>query len=230
MRSDGQPYRPVRVGGGQSTETSGYGRRTWDPGPGWSVTLVHAEGGRLTVCATDAIAEQIENLQDVLGEGPGPEAYESGEVVSVSLEGDQSERWPIFAGAVRSALGPVTIHAIPMRARGRDLGVLTLHQQQSRPLARPMREVRFLANAIGVALAGDRAESSDTLRSARDRISRGAGMVVAQLAVSPEDAWPCCVPTRSRRMRRWTRSRRPWWNDVSASRATERIRRSPAHV
>jgi hypothetical protein len=54
-----------------------------------------------------------------------------------------------------------------------------------------MREAQFLANAIGVAIAGDkvaREDSPETIWSARDRINQGTGMVVAQLAISPEDA------------------------------------------
>jgi hypothetical protein len=158
---------------------------------GVAITLAYTGPDRLTVCATDPTTERIENLQDVLGEGPGAEAYLSGEIVSACLEGEQTERWPMFTEALRAAIGAVSLYAIPIQPGGDTLGVLTLYQSRPRPLARPMREAQFLANAIGVAIAGDkvaREDSPEAIWSARDRINQGTGMVVAQLAISPEDA------------------------------------------
>ena len=45
---------------------------------GAAITLCYTETTRLTVCATDEIAARLEDLQEVLGEGPGPDAYITG--------------------------------------------------------------------------------------------------------------------------------------------------------
>lgn len=156
---------------------------------GAAITLAYTEPERLTVCFTDATADRIADLQDVLGEGPGPDAYRTGQSVTGELGGDQSERWPMFAEAARQAVGPVTVHAIPMRPRREVVGVMTIYQTEVRPLARSTAEVQFLANAVGAAIVGDDGmELSEQTWASRDRINQATGMVVAQLSIAPDDA------------------------------------------
>ena len=158
---------------------------------GAALTLSYTEPTRLTVCATDDVAAHLEDLQDVLGEGPGPDAYRTGRMVRTSLGEDASRWWPNFAAAAHSAVGPVTISALPIRPGMDVLGVLTLYQLPARPLERDPAVAQFLADAVGAALLRDgglKTDVGDGPWSARAHVDQATGMVVAQLGVSPEDA------------------------------------------
>lgn len=158
---------------------------------GAALTLSYTEPARLTVCATDEIAARLEDLQDVLGEGPGPDAYRTGRMVRTAVGEDAARWWPNFAAAARAAVGPVAISALPIRPAMDVLGVLTLYQLPARPLEREPTVAQFLADAVGAALLRDGGLKADTGEgpwSSRALVDQAAGMVVAQLGVSPEDA------------------------------------------
>ncbi|NHC46672.1 EAL domain-containing protein [Motilibacter sp. K478] len=85
-------------------------------------------GGPLVrfVFATSGEAEGLERLQESLQDGPCTDAAASGQWINISdlsVEGD----WPEFqAAAVQVGLRAVT--TLPMRARGRTVGVLDLYR------------------------------------------------------------------------------------------------------
>lgn len=158
---------------------------------GGAITLAYTAPERLTVCVTDATADRLEDLQEVLGEGPGPDAYRSGLAVMDALSPGHPDRWPVLARAVRAAVGPVTIHAFPMCPGSYVLGVLTVYQSSARPLAHPKDAAQLLANAVGTAILGDQTTCETVASrpwSSRDRINQATGMIVAQMAISPSDA------------------------------------------
>jgi len=158
---------------------------------GAAITLSYTEAARLTVCATDETSARLEDLQDVLGEGPGPDAYRTGRIVRAELAKDESRRWPTFAAAAQAVVGPAAISALPIRPGMDVLGVLTLYQLPARPLEREPAVAQFLADAVGAALLRDGGLQDDLGAgpwSARAQVDQATGMVVAQLGVSPEDA------------------------------------------
>jgi len=158
---------------------------------GAAITLSYTESARLTVCATDDIAAELEDLQDVIGEGPGPDAYRTGRMVRAALSDDEAMRWPTFTPAARAAVGPVSISALPIRPGVDVLGVLTLYQLPARALNREPAVAQFLSDAVGAALLRDRGLEQDLGAgpwSSRAQVDQAAGMVVAQLGVSPQDA------------------------------------------
>lgn len=157
---------------------------------GAAVTLCYTESTRLTVCATDQVAARLEDLQDVLGEGPGPDAYLTGRMVRASV-GEQSRRWPAFAAAAHAEVGPVAISAIPIQPGIDVLGVLTLYQLPARPLTKDPTLAQFVADTLGAALLRDGGLKDDMGNgpwSLQAAVHQAAGMVIAQLGVSPEDA------------------------------------------
>jgi hypothetical protein len=158
-------------------------------GRGAALTVAYTRPERVTLCTTDDIAARLEDLQDVLGEGPGPTAYASGEIVAVDLCGETA-RWPLFTEAARKIPGTSALYAVPMRPWSDGvIGVLTIHQDS---IELPGREqAQFLANAIGAALVKDPPVESDLRKgpwSARSQVHQATGMVVAQLRIGPEDA------------------------------------------
>jgi len=111
---------------------------------GAAITLCYTETTRLTVCATDEIAARLEDLQDVLGEGPGPDAYITGRMIRATLGERAARRWPAFAAAAHAELGPMAISAIPIQPGIDVLGVLTLYQLFPPDLWRRIRRWRSL--------------------------------------------------------------------------------------
>lgn len=162
---------------------------------GGSLTLAYEESGRTTLCVTDEHAAQLEDLQEVLGEGPSYAASREGRLVAVAVDGAADERWPLFSQAVQQALGgPCTVVAVPISPGDRPLGVATFYRRRvdlSLPL--PPETVRLLVDAVGVALSQTDAEDDALQQQAgswteRAQINQAVGMVMAQLRVRPGDA------------------------------------------
>src|ERR1700712_6011646 len=77
---------------------------------GASITLEAAPPNRVTLAATDQIAAELEQLQDVLGQGPCWDAYLSGAAQTTDLTPEHDRLWPQFGPAAREAVGPRTIY------------------------------------------------------------------------------------------------------------------------
>lgn len=156
---------------------------------GGAMTIGYAGPERTMVCATDEVAERIEELQDVLREGPGFDAFRTGHLVAEDLP-EQEVRWPMLLQALSEHHGAVRIFAVPMKLESGVLGVIQLYRLTERQVEFDATGAQFLTNAIGVAILGrfERSESADLLWSTRDRINQASGMVVAQLRIPPADA------------------------------------------
>jgi len=157
-------------------------------GDGAAITLSYTNPDRITLCTTDDLAARLEDLQDVLGEGPGPTAYRTETVTVADLRTD--ELWPPFTDAARAIPGAVMVYAVPIRPWSDGvIGVLTIHQTS---IDLPATEqAQFLANAIGAALIKDPPDESNLDEgpwASRSEIHQATGMVVAQLRVAPNDA------------------------------------------
>lgn len=160
---------------------------------GAAITLAYTGPHRVTLCVTDDRAARLEDLQDLLGEGPGPTAYRTGRRVHL-LVGNGDHRWPRFEASAHESLGSINVHAIPIRPDSTTLGVFTCHLAAGQQLLLSMVTAQFLADAVGVALLRD--PDAQTVGGGRDtgawssrsRIHQATGMVVAQLGIQPADA------------------------------------------
>jgi hypothetical protein len=158
---------------------------------GGAITLAYTRTERVTLCVTDETAARLEDLQDVLGQGPGPDAYRTGVTAVAPLGSPAAGRWPVFDHAAQAAVGQAALYSFPIRPDGEVLGVLTFYQVAPRPLQYELAEVEFLAGALGVALLrdpGSRAEAGIGPWSSRARVHQATGMVIAQLGIGPDDA------------------------------------------
>jgi hypothetical protein len=159
--------------------------------------LVGAEGGsisinsdepdaRMTLAVTDELAAQLENLQDLLGEGPCREAHRLGKPMVTSLEDSISTLWPAFSRSALETLGPVTVHCFPMRTSGRTFGAYSVYTHGV--LSESREVVQFLADTIGTAVLHHASESGTEVGPSRTVVYQATGMVAVQLQIAPDDA------------------------------------------
>jgi len=158
---------------------------------GGAITLAYTTPERVTLCATDHTATRLEDLQDVLGQGPGLDAYLTGRPVTAYLGGKTAQRWPMFSNAALQEVGAVVMYALPIRPHTSVLGVLTLYHLEPAPPPRDLGVAQFLADAVGTALLHDPAsqiELSEGPWAARMEIHQATGMVIGQLRINAGDA------------------------------------------
>jgi hypothetical protein len=156
---------------------------------GVALTIGYGTEERVTLCATDAVSARLEDLQEVLGEGPGPDALREGHRVAGQLP-SVGGRWPLLSEAVGSQLSTMEVLALPLSVGTDPMGVLTIHRD--RPFSTDEQDVaQFVADAIGAAIDRDQDGAADLPTEpwlSRSRVHMATGMVVAQMRVSARDA------------------------------------------
>jgi hypothetical protein len=157
-----------------------------------AITVRNDSSSRITLAATNEVAARLEDLQDVLGEGPCHEAFQTGRAVRTSLDGDAGQQWPEFTRAAREVAGSVWIRCYAMRPGEQVFGTLTLYLDKSPQIAESDETAQFIADAIGAALLRDPTAvdgiNESGAWSSRAAIHQATGMVIAQLRISPDDA------------------------------------------
>lgn len=159
---------------------------------GGAITMAYTHPERVTLCTTDETAKVLEDSQDVTGQGPGPDAFSTGDYARfdiVRCDG-ADPRWPLLDSDTLTALAPVVVHAIPMVYAERVLGVLTLHQRGVGAHI-DLTAAPVVARMVGVALLAHRPTSEDLGEgpwTERDEVHQATGMVVAQLRLPEGDA------------------------------------------
>jgi ANTAR domain/GAF domain len=162
---------------------------------GASITIENPTLSRVTLCATDSRAASLENLQDVLGEGPCRDAYDSGRPVETPVSG-AAARWPQFAAAAEKIIGPDgVLWSIPMQSAGEVIGTISLYRLVPGPLAMPIEAASVLAEAVAAQLLQDPLAfapftdpAADSGWSSRALVHQAAGMLMGQLRTSMGDA------------------------------------------
>lgn len=140
----------------------------------------------LTISSKDGLSAQIDDLEDVVGEGPGRVAFTENRMVTVELDrNDRStEAFPVFSQLAQSITGPATLVAVPVHVGARAIGVLNLYFTTGR-LTYPEADLQMLADLIGLSLVNE-LDSLDW--SSRSLIHQATGMVTAQLRIPLPDA------------------------------------------
>jgi hypothetical protein len=163
---------------------------------------------RELVYASDAISQQIDDLQFTLGEGPCLDAYRSSapQLCPRLDSGPAMDRWPGFC-IDAADIGARAVFAYPIIGPERPLGVLELYRRTPGDLDPDQHESAALCSAsIGqtllssldmhVAMAIDTAAAVDAAESGPEYLSRSfsrvgvymaAGMVAVQLGVTADE-------------------------------------------
>ncbi len=175
---------------------------------GAALTIENTPADRTTLSTTDATAARLEDLQDLIGEGPCLDAFRFATPFDLRVDEEPSSRWPEFARAARQAVGDLHVYAFAMSPAGHTIGVLSVYFAGGKLLPEPVQAAQFLASAVGAALlrdpeftavpgpnaepgvgrAGGEAGGGADAWSARARVHQATGMVTAQLHMSPDDA------------------------------------------
>jgi hypothetical protein len=157
-----------------------------------AITIDNATLDHLTVASTDDLAARLEDIQEVLDQGPGRDAFLTGEPVITTLGAEAELRWPAFTEAARELTGALTIFVLPMQPGPSVLGVLTLLYHGAGSLSEELSTARFLSDAVGAALMRDPLSRAEFGKggpwSERATVHQAIGMVCAQLQAAPEDA------------------------------------------
>lgn len=159
-----------------------------------------------TLCASDATAARMEDLQFTLGTGPCREAYLVGGPVLVTnladLDSDSGAGWPMFAGqAVESGIRAV--FAFPLQLGAIKPGVLGLYRDRPGPLPQTvMSEALLAADLLCLALlsrlhaepagTGGQLTTTDSWADhamlGRAEVHQAVGMVMSQLGIPADEA------------------------------------------
>lgn len=176
-----------------------------------AAVAVLSDDVRELVHATDALAQQIDELQFTVGEGPCLQAYaqDRDELWPSTEDSEFARRWPLFTAEV-VPLGVAAVFAFPVAGARRPVGVLELYRRTPGALApAELESARTCTAAIGDRLGSNwqsQVQRSGGTQAAieavglhdgssthlDDRFTRGqvhiaAGMVAVQLKVSTQD-------------------------------------------
>jgi hypothetical protein len=160
---------------------------------GASITMDNSNAYRVTLCATDKRSDLLENLQDVLGEGPCWDAFDLGRPVQTGVDRAAALRWPQFIPAAEQIVGAAgVLWSIPMRSDREVIGAISMYRLSMGTLAEPIDTAQFVADAMATTLLRDPAavaEAADAgAWSSRAVVHQATGMLVSQLGVRVDDA------------------------------------------
>ncbi len=163
---------------------------------GIAIAVFASDTSRDLVYATDITAERIDELEFTLGEGPGLTAYRTSvpELHTDLTDPAATTRWPMLVPEVLD-LGVRAVFALPLRLFiGARIGVLELYRTQPCRLdTQHYRAAAGYAAALGSIVVEELDPSRnptmvDPALSPRGKVHLAAGMMAAQLRVSPADA------------------------------------------
>ncbi|NUU08791.1 GAF domain-containing protein, partial [Curtobacterium flaccumfaciens] len=163
------------------------------PGDGASVASYGDLAGNETISATDSRACHIDQLQFSLGEGPCWDALHNNRpVLEPDVRDHPTDRWPLFLPAANDA-GVGALFAVPLRFGPFLLGAVDVYAQRSLQVHPVQAEAaRVLAGTISrwllqrvITRHNDRSRHRFHQRATH----QAAGVVLAQLALAPADAY-----------------------------------------
>lgn len=156
------------------------------------------------MCVTDEVSEQLAELQLILGEGPGPDAFAAGAPVLAGdlADADTAGRWPGFAPAARAA-GAAAVFAFPLQIGAIQVGVFETYRRRPGPLtAAELGDALVIADTATLLLLDGQEQSARVgqartgpggqpvvLALHRAEIDQATGVLTEQLGVGVDAAF-----------------------------------------
>ncbi|MHB8378882.1 MAG: hypothetical protein ACYDB2_03050 [Acidimicrobiales bacterium] len=164
---------------------------------GAGITLTSAVEEKTKWCSSNSVAQELMDLEIMLGEGPGDEAIRSGVAnEEMNLLSPASSRWMLYAPEA-AATGARAVFGYPVRIGSIRFGALSLFRDEPGPLTDDQSSDAYLmasvigrailatqAGAPGVGLAGELEVQS----SFDFAVHQAAGMLAVQASLSVRDA------------------------------------------
>lgn len=151
-----------------------------------AMALLDAEQNHLAVAVSDQLSRAAQDLEYVLGEGPGQDAAATHHPVHVSGPGIEA-RWPGYGPSLVS-LGVASVAAVPLQTQGGCIGALTVFD----PLPADTGPARLAAIAEVltriVLLDPDADPDLYGGTDVRATVHQAAGMVSVRIGCSAADA------------------------------------------
>jgi len=158
---------------------------------GVAVSGYDARGLPHLLAVTDEWTRQVEELHQLIGEGPAVEAYTSGSPVVVSRVSDEQSRWPGYVAAAADT-GLRSVCALPVKLNGVSLGSISLYPQEEGGRGwQEWLDGTYLAAAAAKALMADLDAIEDGLDSGDlgdENIELATGMLAVQLHLNVDEA------------------------------------------
>ncbi|GAB2619388.1 GAF and ANTAR domain-containing protein [Pseudactinotalea suaedae] len=155
------------------------------------ITLIKGGGQLQTVVPTDPIVEELDRLQNQLGEGPCHDsAYEGETFVSQDLAADS--RWPLWAPrAVSLGIGSALGAALVDKTGERRLGSLNLFWQQPRVFSSDeLAFAHLLTRHAALALVASlTVEGLNLALDGRKRIGQAQGILMERHGLDEDQAF-----------------------------------------
>ncbi|MBF4609585.1 GAF and ANTAR domain-containing protein [Curtobacterium sp. VKM Ac-1393] len=169
------------------------------PVMGVAISTVGNPFGSETVCASDATAARLDEIQLDLGEGPCWEAVRTRTpVLEPDVQAATSARWPVALQAMQET-GLGAVFAFPMRLGTLDIGVVDLYTHARGSLGgRAVQEAIALTEAaarsalrralLRVEVGADGDSHAAAGAYSRREVHQASGMLAAQTGTDADDA------------------------------------------
>ena len=164
---------------------------------GAGIALISKGEAGGVLCASGPLADAAEELQFLLGEGPGFSAAEAGRpVLEPDLANPLELRWPSYRDQAL-AYGVGAEFSFPLRAGTVSIGALDVYQehageltdeQHANALAVAAVTTRVVLATQSQAAGGELALPLDGVAGARAHLHQAAGVVAAQADMTADDA------------------------------------------
>ena len=162
---------------------------------GAGLVLNADDDGPQTICVTDPVTEQMEELQFALGEGPGVDAHRLRRpVLEPDLATVDGERWPVFTPAAL-AKAIAAVFAFPLQIGAIRLGTLELYRDRAGPMAdEQLADALLLADVAvdGILDLQALTRAAPCIRGSR---TGATGPQCTRPPVSFRSSWPSRCPT-----------------------------------
>ena len=164
---------------------------------GAGIMLMFENAPQGTVCTTNEVSSQLEQLQYALGEGPCVDAYrEDRPVMEPELANPETKRWLAFTEAAVK-IGAEAVFGFPLQVGAVRLGALNLYRDMPGALddeqyANALAAAAIVAQAVLVLQAkapdGMLAQALERSSDFQYVVHQAAGMVAVQLGVGVTEA------------------------------------------
>lgn len=175
---------------------------------GAGVSVLEADGTRITTAATDPVVEAADALQYELGEGPCLSAWATSSTQRLDDTATDTH-WPAWSGAVRE-LGVASVLSTPLIFRGDTLGAMKVYTTVAHAFsAADERLLVLLATAAATLLAAGQTPSaphrlSTALRTAlldRQAVDVATGILMERGDLTQDNARRLLLATARTRHR-----------------------------